>query len=217
MNIEQYDRARYQVESESGDLPYLVDLLQYRRHGQCDCRDFRVEIQPKWEAGEIPLRKNCKHIRRCRRRLARQIMCRAKIQSLTHRQQESIVNIALMVWWDWEREHREDPLRFGCGERTRFIFRRIAPKSEKRIAEDEKYFELAIQFKLDHPFCEVCALRELVARPTKDVHHRRGRAGNLRLAVKTWTAVCRDCHNHIENNKAWAKSAGLIEKWGVQI
>jgi hypothetical protein len=205
------------VESESGEQPYLVDLLQYRRHGQCDCRNFRVEIQPIWEAGAIPPVKSCKHIRRCRRHLAHRIMSCSGVQSLSHRQQESIVNVALVVWWEWELAHKEEPLRFGCGERMRFKFKRIAPKSEKRIQEDERYFELAIQFKLDHPFCEVCALRGLVPRPTRDIHHRRGRAGNLRLAVETWTAICRECHDHLENNKAWAKQLGLIEKWGVQI
>lgn len=217
MNIEQYDKARFLVESESGDSPYLVDLLEYRRNGQCDCRDFRVSIQPLWEDGEIPPRKNCKHIRRCRRHLAHKIMCAAGIPTLTHRKRESIVNVTLHHWWEIEQIYKANPLRFGCGKATKIVFKRIAPKSEKRIAEDEQYFELVIQFRLDHPFCEVCALRGLVPRPMKDVHHRRGRAGNLRLAVETWTAACRECHNYIENNKTWAKAHRLIEHWGKQL
>lgn len=204
------------MESESGADPYLVDLLEYDRNGWCDCRNFRIEIQPVWERGEIPHQKHCKHIARCRRYLARKI-AQERHQDFTLRRQESFVNRLLKELSDYETRHRQSPIRIACTGRALPPLKHLPAKSKKRIAEDEKYFALVTQFKIENPICAVCVLRGRIARPTKDPHHTRGRAGNLRMAVETWVAVCRDCHEHIENNKAWAKEHGLILKWGEQV
>jgi hypothetical protein len=220
LNIEQYERMRFLVESESGESPYLVDLLEYTRWGECDCRNFRIEIKPIWDDGGIPRVKMCKHILRCRRRVASQIVNRCNSRRFTHRQLDRAVSKVLMGLWKMEMDAKQNPMRIACTSPITVYpgpFVSIAPKSPRRLREDEEYFSLVAQFKLDRPFCEVCAIRGKTPRPTKDPHHRRGRAGNLRMAIETWTAVCRECHNYIESNKAWAKEHGLIENWGVQV
>lgn len=95
--------------------------------------------------------------------------------------------------------------------------RRPIPRvSEKRLSELGMEAEMKRNFLKLHPWCEVCLLLDRKPRKSRDHHHRRGRAGRLRLAVQFWTACCRYCHDFIGNNIKWAKDVGLIENWGKQ-
>lgn len=88
--------------------------------------------------------------------------------------------------------------------------------SEKRRSEQAEYNRRVRLFRIKHPFCAVCPMRGRRSLPTRDPHHPRGRAGNLRMAIHKCFPVCRDCHHYIDDHRKWAKALGLIEKWGVQ-
>lgn len=55
-----------------------------------------------------------------------------------------------------------------------------------------------------HPPCQLCGAQ------ATDIHHKAKRGKNLNN-VDTWMAVCRKCHNRIEDNKSWARANGLLE------
>jgi hypothetical protein len=62
------------------------------------------------------------------------------------------------------------------------------------------YQLLVKQFKDANPVCGVCNSAR-----TCDVHHSRGRLGELLTMVMYWVPVCRVCHDWIHNNPAVAR------------
>ena len=105
------ERGRYHVESESGESDYLVDLLEYRRFGYCGCRDFEIHIMSKWEAGEVPERKWCKHIRMVRNYIADLIA--SIVEGLTEEILFTQVDRVLFRWAREEAHCRLKPERYG--------------------------------------------------------------------------------------------------------
>jgi hypothetical protein len=65
MAVTPFERARFLVESESSpEQWYLVDMLEHTRQGRCECPHFSITIEPLYEAGESPVKRSCKHIKR---------------------------------------------------------------------------------------------------------------------------------------------------------
>lgn len=60
----------------------------------------------------------------------------------------------------------------------------------------------------DHPVCEVCGLE-----PSVDLHHKKGRSGDLLFDTKFFMAVSRKCHDRIHQNPKWAKESGFLIPW----
>ena len=72
MKVEQYEKLRYHVLSESApDHQYLVDLGENKGNGACSCEDFSCRKMPTFEkTGKIvqygePEATRCKHINAC--------------------------------------------------------------------------------------------------------------------------------------------------------
>jgi hypothetical protein len=105
------ERGRYHVESDSGEEPYLVDLLEYRRNGMCGCRDFEIHIMSKWESYEVPARKYCKHIRKVRNYLADLIA--SLVEGLSEDQIFTQVDRIIFRWARDEVHARLKPQRYG--------------------------------------------------------------------------------------------------------
>lgn len=83
-------------------------------------------------------------------------------------------------------------------------------EKRKKIAQvsDKRQLQLIVYDKLKGPWlkdkiCEVCQ-----ASPACDVHHRKGREGELLLKVEFWLAACRPCHTEITKNSAEAIANG---------
>ena len=74
--------------------------------------------------------------------------------------------------------------------------------SSKKKALDRAYSSLRKTFLQNNPLCQ-CKGKDCT-RIATEVHHMRGR-GEYYLALDTWLAVCRFCHNWIENNPKEAK------------
>lgn len=84
----------------------------------------------------------------------------------------------------------------------------ISPVSKKRQVENDTYSKLRETFLFINPNCEA----KLVgcAGKATDVHHKKGRGDNM-LKIGTWLAVCRSCHQWLEENPLEAKELGFSE------
>ncbi len=84
----------------------------------------------------------------------------------------------------------------------------IIPKiGMSRAAELKIYYPLAAQFKVDNPICQ-CG-RNRCRRKTTDVHHKKGREGEMLLVMEFWLAVARVCHTWINEHPEEAEVLGL--------
>lgn len=100
--------------------------------------------------------------------------------------------------------------------------KRVSPISERQRARLERYRVIAREWlgRFENHWCAVCirafTLGEITLeeiQPSIEVHHRRGRAGNLLFDIRFFTGVCRCCHNLINDDRGWAKKEGWIESW----
>jgi hypothetical protein len=82
--------------------------------------------------------------------------------------------------------------------------------SQRRQLEAPKYRALRSEFLSEHPLCE--AKLSGCAYWSCDVHHTAGR-GRFLLAVETWLAACRSCHDWIERHRRQARELGLIVRY----
>jgi hypothetical protein len=85
----------------------------------------------------------------------------------------------------------------------------ISPVSAKRRVEMDEYSKKRTAFLIVKPQCEA-KLVDCTIKST-DVHHKTGRVGDNYLKISSWLAVCRNCHNWIENNPVEAKELGYSE------
>lgn len=81
----------------------------------------------------------------------------------------------------------------------------IPKVSKKRQIENLKYHVLRTEFlgKKENSICPVTGEK------TTEVHHKKGRVGNLFLDTNFWLAVSRNGHKMIEENPEWAKENGF--------
>lgn len=91
---------------------------------------------------------------------------------------------------------------FQCSK----IRKPIKQKSQKKVKEDRVYSTLRKVFLESKKLCEAqlpgCTVK------SAEVHHKEGR-GIKTNNIKTWLAVCRNCHNWIELNPVEAKEKKL--------
>jgi len=84
--------------------------------------------------------------------------------------------------------------------------KKVSTRQAKRL---RTYRQLRRLYLDQHPFCEVCKTAHAT-----DIHHKGDGEGPKRGSntnkVEHWMAVCRPCHDRIENNKSWARSQGYL-------
>ena len=84
----------------------------------------------------------------------------------------------------------------------------MSKKSSKQDKLDVLYSVLRENYMKANPFCKAklpgCQIN------ATDVHHKAGR-GKFMLDQSTFLAVCRICHNQIEENPVMAKAMGFSE------
>jgi hypothetical protein len=85
--------------------------------------------------------------------------------------------------------------------------KKIKPRSEKRIEKDTVYHTLRDVFLKD----KICQINQ--DNPAIEVHHTYSGKDRDKyyLDVKTWLAVCRDCHNWIHAHPAEARELGYLK------
>lgn len=77
--------------------------------------------------------------------------------------------------------------------------------SKARQKKMVEYMKLKKKFLGIVEMCQRCGKAKAV-----DLHHTRGRAGSLLTDWRFFMALCRHCHNWIQDNPAEARHAGLI-------
>lgn len=82
----------------------------------------------------------------------------------------------------------------------------IPKRSKKGIKEDRIYYKLAKKFKEDNPYCK--AKLNGCTHLTTDVHHMKSRGINLNK-IEYWLPLCRNCHNKITDDSAFAIREGF--------
>lgn len=82
------------------------------------------------------------------------------------------------------------------------------PKQSKKQRERAlKYAKVREPYLAEHQICEVRGCN----RKSTNVHHKKGRIGELLFDTEFFMACCHICHpNKIHNNVAWAKENGYI-------
>ncbi len=80
----------------------------------------------------------------------------------------------------------------------------IRKRSLKRAAQEREYAKLRKVYLFTHPTCEVggCGCQ------ATEIHHRKGRIGDLLTDETYFLAVCRSHHNYIELHPEEAKEKG---------
>lgn len=86
---------------------------------------------------------------------------------------------------------------------------RIRPMSRTRQKAESEYSRKRTAFLALHEHCQA-RLSGCTGKAT-DIHHKAGRVGDNLLNLSTWIAVCRSCHQWIEEHPAEAKELQLSE------
>lgn len=84
----------------------------------------------------------------------------------------------------------------------------IKLKSSKQNARDRKYKVIRDKWIVEHSICEMMITSECQYNAT-DVHHSKGKIGNLYFDTKWFKAGCRICHNYVETHVEEAIQKGL--------
>lgn len=74
--------------------------------------------------------------------------------------------------------------------------------SAKRSRENVLYLKAKLEYLNENPDCKCCGAS------ATDVHHAKGRIGSLLTDKRYFVALCRVCHNRVEENPIWAKEHG---------
>lgn len=77
----------------------------------------------------------------------------------------------------------------------------IGKTSNREKKRQKAYKELRYTYLKEHPICEVCSSSKAI-----EIHHKKGRIGDA--LYNHFLAVCRACHDWIENNPKEAKELG---------
>lgn len=80
---------------------------------------------------------------------------------------------------------------------------RLKPISDKRKAALRVYAIAKERYLWENPICKVCKTDW-----AREVHHMKGRTGDLLTNRYYFLGVCRTCHIKIENNPKWAMEKG---------
>ena len=91
------------------------------------------------------------------------------------------------------------------------INKKLPRRSPKRSAQDKEYSSLRASFLLSSSLCTARIPGHCTINAT-DVHHKKGRAGDLLLDTTYWMPVCRACHTWIDANSQAAEDLGFTIK-----
>lgn len=101
----------------------------------------------------------------------------------------------------------ETPEKHGLKFKTK-PKKMIAGISKKHQNRLTKYIKIRETFMKEHPMCECgmgCGL------PSTDVHHMKGKIGDLLFDTRFFKALNRICHTWVETHPKEAKELGLSE------
>lgn len=83
-------------------------------------------------------------------------------------------------------------------------------RSAKRSKEERIYSLKRLVYLTEHPMCEPHLSG--CTQTSTEIHHKRGKIGADLIDETMFLAVCRNCHDFIENNRSWAIEQGFSIK-----
>ena len=86
--------------------------------------------------------------------------------------------------------------------------KKLPSRSSKRKEQEVIYSKQRKEFLALKPMCEA-HLPSVCTKVSTDVHHMKGRVGDLLLDETHWLSVCRGCHYWIEFRPEAAKALGF--------
>ena len=84
----------------------------------------------------------------------------------------------------------------------------IPKRSPKKIKLDYNYSKVRMNFLSQHPLCQA-KIYGLCTNTATEIHHKKGREGELLINPEFFLSVCRQCHEWIENNPNLSKDLGF--------
>ena len=97
--------------------------------------------------------------------------------------------------------------------KTRKPIRSVSKLQARRL---RLYAVIRKTYLLEHPLCEACPIIRPYAGVSKntawatDIHHTRGKLGELLFATQYFKAVCSTCHRYIHDHPHQARELGLL-------
>lgn len=84
------------------------------------------------------------------------------------------------------------------------MIKTIRRRSKKRAKQEREYAKLRKEYLDEHVICEVKGCLQI----SEEIHHKKGRIGELLTDVKYFLAVCNPHHRYIESHPVEAKEHG---------
>ena len=79
--------------------------------------------------------------------------------------------------------------------------------SKKRAKQMRDYSKVRVEYLLENPYCEAripgCTIE------ATQIHHKKGRIGDLLTDTSNFLAICHHCHEFVEGHPKRAKELGL--------
>lgn len=97
-----------------------------------------------------------------------------------------------------------DPSCYNFGKYCR---RHLTDEPTKQESKEKDYLKIRKEFLKEHPKCEV----DKCVKDAKEIHHKKGRTGDLLTDTRYFLAVCSTHHKLIEAKPNWAKENGYSE------
>ena len=102
-------------------------------------------------------------------------------------------------------ETSSQPKQYNVSKTKESPLKRIKSVSTKKLAELKEYRIVRDGYLASNKICEHPECKNL----SEDLHHAKGRVGNLLTDVRYFKALCRRCHRWVEDNPEQAKALGL--------
>jgi hypothetical protein len=103
------------------------------------------------------------------------------------------------------QDSSSNPKEYNISKTKQSPAKRIKSVSDKKLVELREYRIVRDKYLADHKVCQHPDCKNL----SEDLHHAKGRVGNLLTDVRYFKALCRRCHRWVEENPEQAKALGL--------
>lgn len=101
----------------------------------------------------------------------------------------------------------QSPRPYPKPERKEKVKKGIPKVSAKKKHGLKEYKKVRADYLAKHPLCQVDGCRRFAS----DIHHKKGKIGELLCDASHFLAVCRTCHQRVELQPNWAKEMGYSE------
>jgi hypothetical protein len=106
-------------------------------------------------------------------------------------------------FYDWTKRTEKGRFWFENQIKYKQKTKVINPISKKRKEENKIYLKERLVFLSLNKICPIFKDKK-----TTDIHHKKGRTGDLFLDKKYWIALSSEGHFLVENNPKWARENG---------